>query len=1755
MAKKNQDHDEEMEFEVPSTSDAYEKTDEELDAEFEAITASGSGGLTWRAIPLGSEKEGADIDLNALNVVARVSIASPETILGWSSRHNRASDRTPGRSFLGSSLETDASSFGEVKKPETINYRTFKPERDGLFCERIFGPTKDWECACGKYKRIKYKGIICDRCGVEVIESKVRRTRMGHIKLAAPVCHIWFYKGTTSRIATLLDISSKELQKVVYYQNYIVIDPGDSPLKPMQILTDEDARKYQAAHKGQIKIGIGAEAIQLLLEKLGDRLEEEFTKLDAELRKVNSVQKRTKIIKRMKIIEAFKSSPNRPEWMIMTVLPVIPPELRPLVHLDGGRFATSDLNDLYRRVINRNNRLKKLMELKAPEVILRNEKRMLQESVDALFDNSRRTRPTKGHTNRPLKSLSDMLKGKQGRFRQNLLGKRVDYSGRSVIVVGPELRFNECGLPKLMALELFEPFIIRELKARGYTNTIRTAKTLIQKQAPEVFDVLDDIIKDHPVLLNRAPTLHRLGVQAFMPRLIEGKAIQLHPLSTTAFNADFDGDQMAVHVPLSTEARLEAKMMILAENNILSPANGKPISVPSQDMVLGMFYLTKDVPNDERYGGKAPAVDADYFKDTRTPRFATREDVELALAHKLIKLHEPIIIRETTVAEDGTRNVQKILTTPGRVLVANALIDKDPHTGEKKVVIDFFDRNEGSFANNVLTKGALGQIVDLAHRRVGPAPCARTLDRIKDLGYRYAKLGGISIAVRDMLIPEAKDTILEEAKAKVDTVVEHYDQGLITYGERYQQVIHEWSLAGEKLASTMMDRLKGDQRGLNPIYIMAFSGARGNESQIRQLCGMRGLMQKPTKKITGDVGEIIERPITSNFREGLTVLEYFISTHGARKGLADTALKTSDAGYLTRRLCDVAQDLIITEEDCGAYEGPHLGFTEQPYIVVEPIVEVTRTGEREVSGLAERIDGRVAFRDVVDAEGTVIVRANELIDRETARRIDQADLRDIQGNPRRSVAIRSVLTCRTKRGICARCYGRNLATGRLVEIGESIGIIAAQSIGEPGTQLTLRTFHIGGAASIDVEGWYQATHDGVLEAEGIELIRTESSSNKNQPEVVGIVRSRGGRMVVKDSGKIVQTLPDIPYGARLKVEPGATVKRGQRIVEWDPHFSPIIAEHDGNLLAVDLDEKTMSEQSDSGSDVTQRVINEHKEDRHPAFILLGEPKVYDLEVMRKKVSIDDEEAFRTRLLYSAADIKKKTTTKVRCGQHISLENLRDVHDALKSVKGSELAVIVYDLTDLLGAQAPGNHAHIYYALGNSTNFEQLSSDGIEKLIASATVGKAVRVKACRALARYSLSAGVTLSQDMFNEEGEFRRNLKVKAGLQLARIPKTKAKARDITGGLPRIDELFEARKPKEVAFISSIDGTVHLRGSVRGQLKLQIESDQGLYWRHRVARNNGIDPHSDELREMHAEIVIDSDTKVERRIVSFPNVVHLDGSRGVTIEFTRDATVPKGEGADLFPATAKYAVDPFEGRVIAEYSIPSHRQLLVRDGEVVRRGDALTEGTPSPHDVLAVEGEKSVMEFLLNQVQEVYRLQKVTINDKHIECIVRQMLRKIVVEDPGNTTFLNGQPVDRGEFDAENQRVRELGGTPAKGRPKLLGLTKASLETDSFISAASFQETTRVLTEAALRGRFDYLRGLKENVIMGLLIPAGTGMPVYRNIEVLTHDEAERRLEGGHGYGDGGSELEAEEDGGAIALLEDPAESDHLSGIEADDE
>jgi len=1426
---------------------------------------------SFRSYMLPSEEEESRRDLDFSQAICRISIASPELILKWSRQHHRQADRLAGKAGLD---DPEYASFGEVKKPETINYRTFKPEKDGLFCERIFGPVKDWECSCGKYKRIKYKGIICDRCGVEVTESKVRRVRMGHIKLAAPVCHIWFYKGTSSRIANLLDISVRDLGKVIYFQDYTVVDSGDSPLKHKQILSEDEARKYRDVYGEEVKIEIGAEAVRNLLSQIN--IEEMGSRLAIEMRQATSAQRRSKVIKRLKVIEAFRGSGNKPEWMIIDTLPVLPPDLRPLVHLDGGRFATSDLNDLYRRVINRNNRLKRLIELRAPDVILRNEKRMLQEAVDALFDNSRRSRPTKGHNNRPLKSLSDMLKGKQGRFRQNLLGKRVDYSGRSVIVVGPELQFNQCGLPKKMALELFDPFIIRELQRRGHCNTIKSAKKMIEREEPVVYDILEDIIKGHPVLLNRAPTLHRLGVQAFMPVMIEGKAIRLHPLACAAFNADFDGDQMAVHVPLSIEAVMEARRLCLAENNILSPRDGRPIATPSQDIILGCFYLTKVVK-----GAKGQGM-----------RFASPEEAILAYSCGAAELQAEVEVRMPvsrlgSLAQKADGEWRTIKTTIGRLLFSDVLPPE----------LSFFDP-EMPFSNEVMNSSSLRQIVALAYNVAGSQATARMLDKMMTLGFEYAKKGGISICMNDMKIPATKHRIIEQAKKEVAAVQRHFERGNLTNEERYQKVVEIWTRATDMVAEDMMEQMRQDQDGLNPIYIMANSGARGNEQQIRQLAGMRGLMQKPTKKVTGGLGEIIESPIESNFREGLTVLEYFISTHGARKGLADTALKTSDAGYLTRRLVDIAQDLIVTEEDCGTRNG----------IVVLAIKEVTTTGERILEPLRDRIVGRTPVADVRAPDTRkILVRRNDIIDEDKAALIEEAGIEELE--------IRSVLTCETRRGVCARCYGRNMATGRHVELGEAVGVIAAQSIGEPGTQLTLRTFHIGGTYTRQLEGWYQASHNGIVRYR--DKLRTIERADGEY-----VVVNRTGTIHVEDEDSaVLQILPNIRYGAVVSKRNGERVAKGEHLVRWDPHHTPIITEHEGFVRYADIIQGvTMREDFDPQTNLAQKVIIEHKEERHP------------------QIQVVDEQ---------------------------------------------------------------------------------------EKVLAT-----------------YALASGTIIGREVW--EGAPAR-----VGQVLARIPRFQVKAKDITGGLPRVDELFEGRRPKDASFIADISGTVRFRGISKGARKISIVTESG-----------------------------------EER----------------------------------------------------QYSIPLVRHMMVRDGEEVEAGEQLTDGSVSPHSILDIKGEKAVQEFLLAEVQEVYRLQGVSINDKHIECIIRQMLRKVVVEEVGNTSFMYGQVVDKWAFQEENERTVAKGGEPATARPKLLGLTKASLETDSFIAAASFQETTRVLTDAAVRGRVDHLRGLKENVIMGLLIPAGTGLPKYLDIDVMALRPAEPEKDKAQA-----AELEAGAEGAAVGTAEQP--------------
>jgi len=1314
---------------------------------------------------------------------------------------------------------------------ETINYRTFKPEKGGLFCERIFGPTRDWECSCGKYKRIKHKNVVCDRCGVEVCLSRVRRERMGHIDLAVPVSHIWFYKCMPSRIGLMLDLTGRQLERVIYYEDYIVIDPGKTPFEKGQLLTETEFREAEDQYGEDFVAGMGGEAIQKLLENL-DLLEEQQT-IEKQMTQTKSKQIRKKLAKRLKLVQGFISSKTRPEWMILTVLPVIPPDLRPLVPLEGGRFATSDLNDLYRRVINRNNRLRTLLQLKTPEVIIRNEKRMLQEAVDALYDNGRHGRAVTGAANRPLKSLSDMLKGKGGRFRQNLLGKRVDYSGRSVIVIGPELKLNQCGLPKKMALVLFEPFIIRRLKELGYVHTVRSAKKLIERQTPEVWDILEEVTKGHAVLLNRAPTLHRLSIQAFEPILIEGEAIRVHPLVCTAYNADFDGDQMAVHVPLSVEAQLEARTLMLAPNNIFSPSSGKPITNPSQDIPLGCYYLTQ---NPRVINGK----DGKPKEAGRMPLFADATEVELALSEESVKIHTRIRLKNPdrgikTVY--GNAELPVLETTVGRVLF-NQIWPA-----------------ELGFYNKVAGKKQLSDIIWRCYKAVGQARTVETLDKLKELGFREATRAGASIGINDMIIPKEKAVLIESAQKQISEVEKQYRRGIITDGERKNKVQDIWTHTGEEIANALFRTLEHNdgRREANPVFMMVDSGARGNRTQVKQLAGMRGLMAKPS-------GEIIERPILSNFREGLSVLEYFISTHGARKGLADTALKTADSGYLTRKLVDASQDVIITSEDCGTVNG----------IVVRPIYE----GDEEVVSLATRIIGRVSCETVKDpVSNTPIIKANNLIDEETAAALDKVGHEQLK--------IRSVLTCENKRGVCAKCYGRNLSNGLMIGLGEAVGIIAAQSIGEPGTQLTMRTFHVGGTAS-------QTFKQPIIKAKNEGTVRYNDLRAVQALDGTFIVLSKNGTVGVhaKD-GRELESYP-VVLGSVFSVADGATVKKGDTFVQWDPYNVPIITEKTGKVEFRDMiSGVTIRKEVDDETGVMGTVVIEHKEDLHPQIVIV---------------------------------------------------------------------------------------------------------DGNKEIVAS-----------------YSIPAGAHLEV----KEGE-----KVQAGQRLAKTPRKIAKTKDITGGLPRVAELFEARRPKDACEIARIDGVVDIGGTVRGKRKL---------------------------------IVRDPQTGAEE-----------------------------------------------------EHLIPLSKHIIAFKGDFVKKGQQLTEGPVVPHEILDVCGPQELQEHLLNEVQEVYRLQGVEINDKHIEIIVRQMLRKVKITDPGDTTLLWGDQIDRLEFEAENERVGAKGGKPAEAAPVLLGITKASLETDSFISAASFQDTTRVLTEAATLGKSDRLRGFKENVIMGHLIPAGTGFKTNREIDLV---------------------------------------------------
>jgi DNA-directed RNA polymerase subunit beta' len=1341
----------------------------------------------------------------------RISLASPEKIRSWS--------------------------HGEVTKPETINYRTFKPEKDGLFCARIFGPVTDWECLCGKYKRMKHRGVICDKCGVEVTLSKVRRERLGHIELASPCSHVWFFKGLPSRIGHLLDMSLRELERVLYFEAYVTIDSGEAPLKERELLTEEKFRQLQQEYPGKFVAMMGAEAIKELLKRVD--IDELSKELRIRMKSENSQQKKIKFAKRLKVVEAFVKSGNKPEWMILDVIPVIPPELRPLVPLDGGRFATSDLNDLYRRVINRNNRLKKLIELHAPDVIVRNEKRMLQEAVDALFDNGRRGRILRGANNRPLKSLSDTLKGKQGRFRQNLLGKRVDYSGRSVIVVGPELHLHQCGLPKKMALELFKPFIYNRLEQGGHCTTVKAAKEMVERQDSVVWDILEEVIKDHPVLLNRAPTLHRLGIQAFEPVLVEGKAIKIHPLVCTAFNADFDGDQMAVHIPLSPEAQIEASVLMLSTQNLLSPASGQPVAVPTQDMVLGVYYLTRAKPGTRGEGRTFGSID-EVLMAWDAGEVETQTPVRLRYSGSLIDMTTAYDDQAIVHAEPIEAKNHMLNTTVGRVILYDNLPQGMP------------------FINGLMKKKGLGQLVSYTYLRYGPEMTVSMLDHIKELGFYYATRAGITISINDLIVPPGKRDFVENAQNEVVKVDQQYRDGAITNGERYNKVIAIWSDVTEKISDMMfseMERVEEASHGFNPILLMADSGARGSKQQIRQLAGMRGLMAKPS-------GEIIETPITANFREGLNVMEYFISTHGARKGLADTALKTADSGYLTRRLVDVAQDVIISEADCGTVDGIYVGSIVESGEIIEP--------------LRDRIIGRVSLEKIKDYEGRVIVEINQEISEDLASAIQAAGIERVK--------IRSVLTCESRRGACVRCYGRNLATGKLVEIGEAVGVIAAQSIGEPGTQLTMRTFHIGGTAS-------RVAEQTSLEAKNAGTIKFHQLQTVRNQDGFLVAMNRNGVVAIMDEKGREKERYTIVYGAKLKVNEADHVKVGATLVEWDPYTFAILTEVSGAIQFKDLLEGvTMHEELDEVTGLSRWVVTD------------------------------------------SPDEKRQPTIQIRDDKH-----------------------------KVLRKYLIPSRAHLMVADGDA-----------------------------------------------------------VYQGDVLAKIPRETTKTKDITGGLPRVVELFEARKPRETAVITEIDGIVKYGDISKGQRKIMVINEN----------------------------------QVER-----------------------------------------------------EYALPRGVHVNVQEGEHVRAGEPLMDGPRNPHDILAVLGEKELQAYLVNEIQEVYRLQGVNINDKHIEVIVRQMMRWIKVEDVGDTEFLVDEQVDKFRFQEENDRVKKNGGKPASGRPLLLGITKASLSTDSFISAASFQETTRVLTEASISGKIDYLRGLKENVIMGRLIPAGTGLEFYRNVELLSEE------------------------------------------------
>ena len=1547
------------------------------------------------------EKPQNPVRFNAI----RVALASPDLIRSWS--------------------------HGEVKKPETINYRTFKPERDGLFCAKIFGPTKDYECNCGKYKRMRHRGVVCEKCGVEVIQSKVRRERMGHISLASPVAHIWFLKSLPSRIGTLLDMTLKELERVLYFESYVVTDPGQTPLTKKELLTETRYRQLVEEYGfGSFQAGMGAEAIRLLMRDLN--LEKLAEDLRTEMMETASEARRKKIAKRLKVMNAFRSSGNLPEWMILDVIPVIPPDLRPLVPLDGGRFATSDLNDLYRRVINRNNRLKRLIELSAPDIIIRNEKRMLQEAVDALFDNGRRGRPLTGPNKRPLKSLSDMLKGKGGRFRQNLLGKRVDYSGRSVIVVGPELRLHQCGLPKYMALELFKPFIYNKLEERGYTTTIKSAKKMVEKERPEVWDILDEVIKEHPILLNRAPTLHRLGIQAFEPILIEGKAIQLHPLVCMAYNADFDGDQMAVHIPLSVEAQVEARTLMMSTNNILSPAHGKAVIAPTQDIVLGLYSVTRD-----RTGALGEGK-----------VFSNPDEVRIAYDQGGVELQARIKVR---------MDRELVETTVGRVLLYEIVPPEIPFSN----------------VNRTMKKKELGGLIDSAFLKAGNKSTVIFADRLKDMGFEHGTKAGISIGIQDMMIPESKVRLLDEAQSVLQEIQDQYTKGLITDGERHNKVVDTWAAVTDEVANEMFTNLSESDQGFSPIFMMADSGSRGSAQQIRQLAGMRGLMAKPS-------GEIIETPITANFREGLSVLQYFISTHGARKGLADTALKTANSGYLTRRLVDVAQDCIVSEHECGTIDGIEMG----------PLVE----GGEIIEGLGERVLGRVALDDIRDPfSDEVVIPAGGEINEERIKLIEESGIE--------RVWVKSALTCQTRRGICISCYGRDLARGLMVNIGEAVGIIAAQSIGEPGTQLTMRTFHIGGTASRRAE---QTTltprNEGTLR-----YINLKTVVNREGDLVV---MNRNGEVAIVDSPEPGREREreryPVVYGAKFKKKDGTKVKPGELIAEWDPYTLPILTEVGGTIKFGDIDDKTMQEKVDERTGLSTRVIIDFRDPSVRPRISIKHDVKRDVEEVAKNI----EEKFgewHTSLNRSVGASKGRV---VKTAQerawfklinpfgHLTDEDINahfgSLEDKLNDKCGELPGIISKTLEGCLEEKkarqviekASENASEIV-----KTSLEPEMRDEVEPLSISEVlralgggVAGGTAVKLVIRSTPISVAAGLiifgllryrsesrALAEDVkatmdslakpaedileifvdeiikvlrglnesafktVNKTAKLSNGLDaryilpvgsninvadgqhVEAGDVLAKIPRETTKTKDITGGLPRVAELFEARKPKEFAVISEIEGAVSFGKDTKGKRKVVITPDVG---------------------------------------------------------------------------------DP------REYLIPRGKHISVREGDYVRAGEALMDGSANPHDILGVLGEKDLAKSLVDAVQEIYRLQGVRIHDKHIEVIVRQMMRRVTVTQIGDSDFLVGEQVEKWRFQEETEKVLAAQGKPPEAKSLLMGITKASLSTDSFISAASFQETTKVLTEAAINGKVDMLLGLKENVIMGRLIPAGTGNPTYTQIE-----------------------------------------------------